>query len=143
MFKRRERGLKRFGTFRIVFWILFAFFKPFFASISNVFGGSFVLQTCSHNKLFDPPRHSGEVSGRPRLRWPGDSQRESGGFAQIDSQKKGKAFLLTDGAFLLTVKLLCLQSLEALIRPTVSKEAPTVSTKAKAISRKAKKNCQL
>ena len=30
----------------------------------------------------------------------------------------GKAFLLTVGAFLLTVKLLCLQSLKALIRRT-------------------------
>ena len=33
-------------------------------------------------------------------------------------EKKGEAFLLTVGAFLLTVKLLCLQSLKALIRRT-------------------------
>ena len=32
--------------------------------------------------------------------------------------KRGKLFLLTVGAFLLTVKLLCLQSLKALIRRT-------------------------
>ena len=38
---------------------------------------------------------------------------------------QGEAFLLTVGAFLLTVKLLCLQSLKALIKhtfPTVSKK---------------------
>ena len=33
-------------------------------------------------------------------------------------KSKGEAFLLTVGAFLLTVKLLCLQSLKALIRRT-------------------------
>ena len=32
---------------------------------------------------------------------------------------KGEAFLLTAGAFLLTVKLLCLQSLKVLIRRTL------------------------
>ena len=32
--------------------------------------------------------------------------------------KRGEAFLLTVGAFLLAVKLLCLQSLKALIRST-------------------------
>ena len=52
-----------------------------------------------------------------------------------------EAFLLTVGAFLLTVKLLCLQSLKALIRwmhfPTVSTEAPTVSNKAKTVSKRA------
>ena len=31
---------------------------------------------------------------------------------------RGEAFLLTVGAFLLTVKLLCLQSLKALVRRT-------------------------
>ena len=36
----------------------------------------------------------------------------------LDPQKKGEAFLLTVGAFLLTVKLLRLQSLKALIRCT-------------------------
>ena len=52
----------------------------------------------------------------------------------------GEAFLLTVGACLLTVKLLCLQSLKALIRrtfPTVSKKAPTVSKEAKTVSKKA------
>ena len=40
-------------------------------------------------------------------------------FAQKDIPKeKGEAFLLTVGASLLTVKLLCLQSLKALIRYT-------------------------
>ena len=34
------------------------------------------------------------------------------------AKKTGEAFLLTVGAFLLTVKLLCLQSLKALIRRT-------------------------
>ena len=42
----------------------------------------------------------------------------------------GEAFLFTFGVFLLTVKLLCLQSLKGLIRGT-SKKAPTVSKKAK------------
>ena len=35
-----------------------------------------------------------------------------------NTKEKGEAFLLTVGAFLLTVKLLCLQSLKALIRRT-------------------------
>ena len=38
----------------------------------------------------------------------------------MDHQIRGEAFLLTVGAFLLTVKLLCLQSLQALIRRTLS-----------------------
>ena len=36
----------------------------------------------------------------------------------IQVKNMGEAFLLTVGAFLLTVKLLCLQSLKALIRRT-------------------------
>ena len=35
-----------------------------------------------------------------------------------DSLKKGEAFLLTARAFLLTVELLCLQSVEVLLRHT-------------------------
>ena len=44
----------------------------------------------------------------------------------------GEAFLLTVGVLLLTVKLLCLQSLKVLIRrtfPLKAKKAPTVSKK--------------
>ena len=37
--------------FRIVFRILFRVFKPFFVSISNIFGGNSVLQTCRPNQL--------------------------------------------------------------------------------------------
>ena len=37
---------------------------------------------------------------------------------KLGALEKGEAFLLTVGAFLLTVKLLCLQSLKALIRLT-------------------------
>ena len=44
--------------------------------------------------------------------------------------QKGEAFLLAVGAFLLTVKLLCLQSLNRKAK-TVSKKAETVSKKAK------------
>ena len=65
----------------------------------------------------------------------------------------GEVFLLTVGAFLLTVKLLCLQSLKALIKHTfplskktptvskkiVSKEAPTVSKKKLTLSTASKK----
>ena len=54
----------------------------------------------------------------------------------------GEAFLLTPEAFVLTVELLCLQSVEVLLRrtfplqairkaPTISKEAPSVSIKLK------------
>ena len=39
-------------------------------------------------------------------------------FPEVPKNLKGEAFLLTVGAFLLTVKLLCLQSLKALIRRT-------------------------
>ena len=55
--------------------------------------------------------------------------------------KRGEAFLLTVGVFLLTVKLLCLQSLKGSCWtrfPTVSKKAPTASKEAKAVSKKAK-----
>ena len=38
---------------------------------------------------------------------------------QLEPPKRGEAFSLTVGAFLLTVKLLCLQSLKALIRRTL------------------------
>ena len=50
----------------------------------------------------------------------------------------GKLFLLTVGAFLLTVKLLCLQSRKALIARTFpSKKARIASNKAKIVSEKA------
>ena len=53
-------------------------------------------------------------------------------------KRLGEALLLTVGAFLLTVKLLRLQSLKAPTRfPIVSKEAPIVSKKAKIVSQKA------
>ena len=39
---------------------------------------------------------------------------------QRSGKRRGEAFLLTVGAFLLTVKLLCLQSLKALIRRELS-----------------------
>ena len=51
-----------------------------------------------------------------------------------------EAFLLTVGAFLLTVELLCLQSVELLLRhsfPTVSKEAQLQVNKAKIVSEEA------
>ena len=56
-------------------------------------------------------------SNRSRLRW--------GSLRGVlaDPQKRGEAFLLTVGAFLLTVKLLCLQSLKVLIRCTFSLQA--------------------
>ena len=60
----------------------------------------------------------------------------------------GEAFLLTVGAFLVTVQLLCLQSLRPLLDalshckqksfPTVSKKAEIVSKKAPIVSKKAK-----
>ena len=54
---------------------------------------------------------------------------------------RGEAFLLAVGAFLLTVELLCLQSIEVPFLthfPTVSKKASTVHKKAKTVSKKAK-----
>ena len=71
---------------------------------------------------------------------PGAKRKKESPGGQRESQKVGEACLLTVGAFSLTVKLLCLQSLKALIRrtfPTVSKKAPTVSKKAKIVSKKA------
>ena len=51
IFKRPERGQiflrSRFGSF----FGFFAFFKLFFVSNSNIFGGSFVLQTCRPNLM--------------------------------------------------------------------------------------------
>ena len=56
-------------------------------------------------------------------------------FSRRRLKKRGEAFLLTDGVFLLTVELLCSQSIEVLLRrkraPTVSKRAPTEIKKQK------------
>ena len=65
---------------------------------------------------------------------------ENPGFRNRQQLGTGEAFLLTVGAFLLTVKLLCLQSLKAHnLRhfPTVSRKAPAVSKEAKTVSKKA------
>ena len=45
-------------------------------------------------------------------------------FSKIPLIRKGEAFLLTIGAFVLTIKLLCIQSLKALLKhfPIVSKK---------------------
>ena len=56
------------------------------------------------------------------------------------NKKRGEAFLLTVGAFLLTVKLLCLQSLRPLLDALShckQKNAPIVSGNAKAVIKKA------
>ena len=50
--------------------------------------------------------------------WDLDGPRIGGDSGKGTGKKKGEAFLLTVGAFLLTVKLLYLQSLKALIRST-------------------------
>ena len=65
-------------------------------------------------------------------------------FAQNQAgSRMREAFLLTVGAFLLTVELLCLQSVEVLVRHSFLLRSSTVSKKARAVSKKAPKhNCK-
>ena len=85
--------------------------------------------------------------GGVNLFWP---QLLGGG--KFHQDKNGGIFLLTVGAFLLTVKLLCLQSLKARIRRafshcktnlTVSRQAKTVSKQKTPIASQTAKVCQL